>query len=166
MNLTESTDKNTSEEMKQPEKAGLIDRFIAKTIDLLVVATVISIIPGTGFYIGLAYIMLSDGFWSGRSIGKKLIGLRVVCSSDSGLENPCGFKESIYRNISFAAGYLLYGILLGIPFVGWLLAGLVIFVIIVFEYLILLGSQNGMRLGDELAKTQVLKNAQGVINVS
>jgi hypothetical protein len=63
-----------------------------------------------------------------------------------------GFKESIIRNLPLALAYLLFPL----PYIGWLLAG----GIVVFETLLILGNDQGIRLGDEIARTQVLDAGQ------
>jgi len=132
-----------SDELK---RAGLLLRIVAKVLDFILIAAVAEVAPKAGFYAGLLYLLISDGLFDGRSVGKLLIGLRVV--SITGGE-PCSMKESIVRNAPLGAGLLLYKL----PWIGW------IFIILVslVEFLILLGSKNGMRLGDELAKTSVVE---------
>lgn len=127
------------------KRAGLLLRAIAKTLDFIIIAAVGEVIPKAGFFAGLAYLLIGDGLFDGRSLGKKLIGLRVV-SADT--NEPCSFRGSILRNSIFGIGYLLYKI----PWLGWIF----IVIVIVFEFIILLGSKDGMRLGDEIAKTRVV----------
>lgn len=127
------------------KRAGLLLRAIAKTLDFIIIAAVGEVIPKAGFFAGLAYLLIGDGLFDGRSIGKKLIGLRVV-SADT--NEPCSFRDSILRNSIFGIGYLLYLI----PWLGWIF----IVIVIVFEFIVLLGSKDGMRLGDEIAKTKVV----------
>lgn len=130
------------------QKAGLLLRVFAKALDLILIAIVTELIPRAGFYAGLSYLLISDGLFDGRSIGKRLMGLRVVSVTGE----PCSMKESIIRNAPLGAGLLLYKV----PLVGW------IFVVAVsaLEFLILLGSKDGMRLGDELAKTLVMEESR------
>jgi hypothetical protein len=63
-----------------------------------------------------------------------------------------GFRESIIRNLPLAFAYLM----VPVPYVGWLLAG----AIVVFEALLMIGNEQGVRLGDEVAGTQVLDSGQ------
>lgn len=128
------------------KRAGLLLRAIAKTLDFIIIAAAVEVIPKAGFFAGLAYLLIGDGLFDGRSLGKKLIGLRVV-SADT--DKPCTFKDSILRNSIFGIGYLLYKI----PWFGWIF----IVIVSIFEFIILLGSKDGMRLGDEIAKTNVVK---------
>lgn len=135
-----------SEEFK---RAGVLVRTVAKILDFIIIAAAVEILPKAGFFAGLAYLLIGDGLFGGRSLGKKLIGLRAV-SADT--YAPCTFRDSIVRNSTLGIGFLFYKIV----WVGW------IFVVIVsfFEFIILLGSKDGMRLGDEFAKTIVIESAQ------
>ncbi len=126
-------------------RAGLILRVISKVLDLIIIAAVAEIIPRAGFFFFFVYHLIGDGLFQGQSLGKRLIGLRVVSIET---EKQCSFKDSILRNGIFGIGYLLYKI----PLLGWIF----ILIIFVFEFIILLGSKEKMRLGDEIAKTIVV----------
>ena len=143
----------------QPEafvKAKILNRVIAKSIDFLILAALLEIIPTAGYFAGLAYLLVGDGLFEGRSVGKKLIGTRVVlCESGQ----ACSFRESIIRNFIFAIGYVIYGILRIIPLIGPFFAIVIMVIILVLESLIMLGNDKGMRLGDELAQTHVVEEA-------
>ncbi len=126
-------------------KANILNRFIAKFIDFLVVAAIFQIPLQMSFLASLVYLLIADGFASGRSIGKQVIGLQVV------LPNPlrgASFKESIIRNFPLGVGFFFFHI----PLIGWLL----VLFIVGFESLLIIGNTKGHRIGDELAKTQVL----------
>jgi uncharacterized RDD family membrane protein YckC len=135
-----------SEELK---RAGLLLRTIAKILDFIIIAAAIEIVPKAGFFAGLAYLLIGDGFFDGQSLGKKLIGLRVV-SAES--EKPCTFRDSILRNSTFAVGFILSRVL----WFGWVF----IVIVSIFEFILLLGSREQMRLGDEFAKTVVIDSPQ------
>ena len=126
-------------------KAQVLNRGIAKLIDLFIVAAASQMIGPLGFLAGLAYILISDGFAGGRSIGKRLIGLQTVFP---GRREAAGFRDSIIRNLPFAVAQLAFAI----PYVGWLVS----VVIIGFEAVLILGNEQGRRLGDEVAGTQIL----------
>jgi hypothetical protein len=130
-------------------KAQPLNRFIAKLLDIIIVAAAERLVPPIGWLGGLAYLLIADGFSGGRSIGKRLIGLQTVVPRTHEI---AGFKESILRNLPLAVGYLLYPL----PYIGWVLA----FAITGFEALLLLGNDQGLRLGDEMAHTQVLDAGQ------
>jgi hypothetical protein len=130
-------------------KAQPLNRFIAKLLDLIIVAAADKLVPPIGWLGGLAYVLIADGFSGGRSIGKRLIGLQTVVPRTHEIG---GFKESILRNLPLAVGYLLYPL----PYIGWFLTA----AIAGFEALLVLGNDQGLRLGDELAQTQVLDAGQ------
>lgn len=126
-------------------KAQVLNRGIAKLIDLLIVAAAGQLFVPVGFLGGLAYILIADGFSGGRSIGKRLICLQTVLP---GQREAAGFRESIIRNLPFAVAQVAFAI----PYVGWLVS----VAIIAFEAVLILGNEQGRRFGDEVAGTQVL----------
>lgn len=126
-------------------KAQVLNRFIAKFVDAIIVAAVSQVTPPAGWLAGLMYVLIADGFSGGQSIGKRLIGLHTVIWSTRATS---GFKESIIRNLPLALAYLLFSI----PYIGWLLA----VGVTSFEALLIIGNTQGRRLGDEMARTQVL----------
>jgi hypothetical protein len=130
-------------------KAQVLNRFIAKLVDLLIVAAADKLVPPVGFLAGLAYILVADGFAGGRSVGKRLIGLQTILPR---AREAAGFKESIVRNLPFGLAYLMFEI----PYVGWMIATAMVSV----EGLLIIGNDYGRRLGDEIARTQVLDAGQ------
>jgi len=163
MNHSEPLSEQSPESRYELEKASFPGRMIARTIDLAIVVALYEIIPAIGFFAGLTYLLLSDGLFEGKSIGKNLTGLKVV---DRDNREPCGYKESVFRNFPFAAAFIIFGMFKVIPLLGWLISFAVIVGILIFESLVIVGSENGMRLGDELANTWVVDDKQGRINVS
>ena len=133
-------------------KAHVLNRFIAKLIDLFIVVAADEIAPPVGFLSGLAYILIADGFAGGKSIGKRLVGLQTV-RTDS--RDAAGFRESIVRNLPLGGAQLAFAI----PYVGWLAS----LAILAFEGLLIIGNEQGRRLGDEVARTQVLDAGQLVV---
>ena len=126
-------------------KAQVLNRFIAKFVDLLLVAAAGKIAPPVGWLAGLAYVLIADGLPGGRSVGKRLAGLQTVVPR---AREVAGFQESIIRNLPLGCAYLLFAV----PYVGWVATILVIG----FEVLLIIGNEQGLRLGDDLAHTQVL----------
>ena len=128
-----------------PAKANTLNRSIARFIDILV-ALLLARLPGyVGVLAGLTYITIADGLMGGRSLGKKVIGLRAVYRKDG---RGADFRASILRNSTIGVLYLIFLV----PIAGWALAvfGLA------FELLLVIGSPEGMRLGDEIASTVVI----------
>ena len=128
--------------------AGLLLRTVAKILDFIIIYAALEIIPRAGFFAGLAYLLISDGLFDGRSLGKKLIGLRVVAEDT---QTPCTFRSSILRNSTLGIGFLF----IKISWLGWIAVAIVS----IFEFIMLLGNTRGMRLGDELAKTVVVESS-------
>jgi uncharacterized RDD family membrane protein YckC len=128
--------------------SGLLLRVVAKGLDLILMAAMAEVLPRAGYLAALAYVLVADGLWGGRSLGKRLLGLRVVRLDGS----AAGVRESILRNGPLALGVLLWKL----PLLGWLLAAAVF----ALETLLMVGSPEGRRLGDELAGTEVLKEEQ------
>ncbi len=127
-------------------KAGILLRVIAKLVDFIIIALAIKAVPQVGYIAGLAYLLISDGLFDGRSLGKKIIRLRVISPET---RSQGTFRDSMVRNITFALSLLLYKI----PLIGWFFALL----ITVLEFLLMLGNEEGMRLGDDLANTKVVE---------
>ena len=44
-------------------KAAILNRVIAKSIDFLIIAALLEIIPRAGYFIGLAYLLIGDGLF-------------------------------------------------------------------------------------------------------
>jgi uncharacterized RDD family membrane protein YckC len=130
-------------------KAHVLNRFIAKLIDLFIVAAADQIAPPVGFLFGLAYILIADGFAGGRSIGKRLVGLQTMRADG---REPAGFRESIIRNLPLGGAQIAFAV----PWVGWLVA----VAILAFEGFLIIGNEQGRRLGDEVARTHVLDAGQ------
>ncbi len=130
-------------------KAYVLNRFIAKLIDVFIVVAADEVAPPVGFLSGLAYILIADGFAGGRSIGKRLVGLQTMRLD---VRETAGFRESIIRNLPFGLAQLLFAV----PYVGWLGSAAVL----AFESVLIVGNEHGRRLGDEVARTQVLDAGQ------
>jgi uncharacterized RDD family membrane protein YckC len=127
-------------------KASLLLRVMAKTLDFIVIAAAVRAVPRVGFLAGLAYLLIGDGLFDGRSLGKKIMRLRVISDSSSAQGS---FRDSMIRNAPFAAAMLLFNI----PLAGWIFPVL----ILTLEFLLTLGNGEGMRLGDDLAGTKVVE---------
>lgn len=99
------------------------------------VAIILVVIIGLlGLAWSLFYYLLRDGFGAGQSWGKKICGLMVVNLDDN---MPCDKGKSFVRNI-----------------VIWALSALAGLSIV--ELIMLLVHDRGFRLGDMLARTQVI----------
>lgn len=56
------------------KRASLLLRAIAKTLDFIIIAAAAEVIPRAGFFAGLAYLLIGDGLFDGRSFGKRSLG--------------------------------------------------------------------------------------------
>ena len=135
--------------MEQHEKPELVNRFLAKFIDFLIVGAFSMVLSPVGPLAGITYILISDGFRGGRSMGKYLIGLKVVRRSTG---KPCTFKDSILRNSTMGVVFLLSMV----PIIGWILLFTVGVAIVLFETYLVVTDENGTRIGDILADTVCL----------
>jgi uncharacterized RDD family membrane protein YckC len=87
------------------------------------------------YFIPLVYSFVKDGLGKGQSWGKKAVGLMVVHLPSN---TPCTKGQSFLR--------CLIGLLVNmIPFIGWLI-----------EPIMVLATQDGRRLADQAANTQVI----------
>ncbi len=136
--------------LKDYAKADLVNRFLAKFIDFLLIGALSQILKPVGPLAGLTYILISDGLFQGRSLGKRIIGLRVITKKE---EKECTFRDSIIRNLTPAV-VVLFSIL---PLIGWFLFFTVGIVILIFESYLIFTDEAGIRIGDILADTQVIE---------
>ncbi len=131
-------------------KADLTTRAVAGFVDCLLVIGLSRLPDVIGFLAASGYILVRDGLFAGRSLGKKVVGLSVSMADGSG--RTAGFRESIIRNIPLAAAYGLFMI----PYAGWALGPLAL----VVEWMAAMGDEKGMRIGDLLAGTSVVPDVQ------
>jgi len=127
----------------------LVGRFVGLLIDSLIAAPLywLAIIPVVGF-VGapalVAYWLCRDAFFGNQSIGKKVMGLQVVCDDGTRFS----FGKSAMRNIAY-----LPLIVLVIPLFGWLILPVNSLLMIVEVVLVLV---TGKRMGDFLGNTRVV----------
>ncbi|HHW20594.1 RDD family protein [Thermodesulfovibrio thiophilus] len=126
--------------------SNIFFRGIAKFIDFIIVVVLWKTFPGSGIFIGIFYLLISDGLFNGRSIGKKFLRLKVI---NIDRQSNADFRDSIVRNLPLA--FPLFFVL--IPIVGWL----IFFLIFAFEFILMVGDSEAKRFGDYLAKTSVIE---------
>lgn len=142
-------------------KASLGNRFLASLLDALImtgfaVPSIIFYVIGMQklsgydreeaiplfvlavflYFIPITYSLIKDGLSNGQSWGKKAVGLMVIHLPDN---TPCSFGQSFLRN-------LIMTLICFVPFIGCLV-----------EPVIVLASEDGRRLGDKAANTQVIE---------
>lgn len=134
----------------------LLNRLLAKAIDLIIVLA----LAGTDQLVGIAgplaallYVLIADGLFGGRSIGKRIVQLKVVNITSN---KPCSFKDSMIRNAPLGVGVFFYII----PFWGWVLWLVIGIPIVIMEIYLMKSLENYTRLGDTMAETQVLEDKE------
>jgi uncharacterized RDD family membrane protein YckC len=128
------------------QRADLTTRAVAGLVDFLLIIGLARLPDVIGILSAAGYILIRDGLFDRRSIGKKLIGLRVVSLEDSGSAST--YRDSIIRNVPLLLAYFLFLI----PYVGWVVG----LIALGAECLTAIGDKMGMRIGDLLARTQVV----------
>jgi uncharacterized RDD family membrane protein YckC len=126
------------------------NRLLAKFLDLLVVAAFASLPTWVGDAAGLTYALVADGLGEGQSLGKRIVGLRVL--GEGGL--PCTFLQSLQRNLTVALAVVL--LLQRVPFV-WPLFAAGGLLLLAFEAFLAATDDEGYRLGDHLASTRIVE---------
>ncbi len=120
-------------------------------IDFVIGGAACTVFLPVGILAGALYVVFADGLFSGQSLGKKLIGLRVMVVDAEGNERPCGFQDSMIRNLPYGVFFLLGTV----PFVRWLFF-LVGTVFLLAETYFALSDEEGIRIGDVYANTRVI----------
>lgn len=158
-------------------KADLVKRFLAVLIDGLLAGAIAFVfglfgtfMSGIGTLVGAFYILVRDGietpYTDGRSVGKKLIGLRPL-RLDGG---PMTVETSVRRNWTLAAGSLVSGVGsvlagMGLGLLGWpiMLLGGAVGLLGLVEAVLVLVDKDGRRLGDKTADTQVVEEVPATV---
>ena len=130
-------------------KVDLYDRIVAKLVDILVFGALALAVQPVGPVAGLLYLLISDGLAEGKSLGKRLIGLRVVSLKTKG---PPSLRESTRRNVPIAAVLLLWWI----PVAGKALFFTLGVAAVSVELYLLWSAVMGERVGDRWAGTVVV----------
>lgn len=90
-------------------------------------------------FLAMVYIVFRDGLFNGQSVGKKILGIRVVHTDG----RPISFVDSSFRNVLFLF-YPIYALTAAV---------------IVVEALVSLRDPQHRRLGDRIAKTCVVQKS-------
>ena len=139
----------------QHAKVSVVNRVIAKVIDLLIVIGVAwAVVYPAGPLLAFAYSLLADGMnfgpFRGQSIGKKI--LRICVRNIHG-KVPASFKDSVLRNAPVGVA-TFFGI---IPVWGWLVLILVGVPLMIMEIYLMMTVESGHRLGDVMGDTEVIE---------
>lgn len=140
-------------------KADLFKRIIASLIDG-VIASVLIYVPVLGGIVSTIYMLIKDTIayevtknpdFKNRSVGKKIMGLEVISLDGQDID----WTISLKRNLPIAIG----SVLSIVPIIGWILGGIIGFIISIIEVILVLTDGRGRRLGDKWANTQVVESA-------
>lgn len=131
-------------------------RLTAKLIDLFIVLLLSGIFYPITLIFGLVYAAFADSIQNGQSVGKKIIGLRVISVDDG---SPCNPKQSFVRNLPILIP-LFFSI---IPIWGWMFSFLLALPLIGLEIYLIYNLHSGHRLGDVMAETTVMAHDQNNI---
>ena len=110
-------------------------RMGAWLIDALLVLGIGMLFHVLGWIVTSAYWLCRDGLFEGQSVGKRLVGLKVVLQPDN---RRCTIKGSVIRNVL------------------WLVPIINVLMLITGLYA-LFNDPQGRHWGDRLADTQVVK---------
>jgi hypothetical protein len=139
-----------SEEEGSPyPKASLWLRGGARAIDIAIAYGLYRLTGPAGLVIAMLYVLFADGWLNGQSVGKKLLGVKVIFLPTRA---PARHRDSVLRNAPFGL-VLLLGMMpdLGLQaFIGGVL------VIGGVEAWRVWRDPFGLRLGDTWAQTQVI----------
>jgi len=132
-------------------------RFFAFLIDSII-AGLLSNLPVIGGLLGAGYFVVRDGLelevMDGRSLGKHLMGLRVVRLDGQTMD----VETSVRRNWMWGLGPV-FAVVAEVPLFGPLVAALLSFLalaVLLYEAYLVFTEAGGRRWGDELAGTQVV----------
>lgn len=134
-------------------KADILERYLAKFLDFLIAGAFFAFPSFVGPLAGITYILISDGLKGGRSLGKRIIGLKVIALASAA---ECDFRRSIIRNGIFGAALLIYFILGWIPYVGKIIGSIPLLAAVIIEAVLVYSDENGARFGDRIAGTMVV----------
>jgi len=136
-------------------RVSIVNRFVAKVIDMLLVFAVAVILPyPLGPLVGFAYSLFGDGIhWGkfhGQSVGKKIMHLQVISSVH---RRPATYRDSVFRNapVGIATFFAI------IPVWGWVILALIGLPLLCMEIYLMLTVENGHRLGDVMGDTEVVE---------
>ncbi len=135
-------------------KFAVAQRVAAKMVDLILVGLIGVLLPTFLAPIaGFVYSLVGDGLnrwgFKGQSVGKRLMGLRVVRFPGGG---PVRMRDSAIRNLPIGVA-TFFAI---IPLWGWVICILVGVPLMLIEITLMLRMKDETRLGDIMAGTHVV----------
>lgn len=126
-------------------------RIMAKGIDFIIAFFFILLFYPWGVFFAIIFLSVIDAAHQGESVGKKLLGFRVISLED---HQPCSIKASVIRNLPVSLPFVF----LLIPFWGVILFFCIFIPCCLLELFYILRLDSFHRLGDVLADTTVIAN--------
>ncbi|MDH4469249.1 MAG: RDD family protein [Bacteriovoracaceae bacterium] len=126
-------------------------RVIAKGIDVMIAFLIAFVLYPWGILLGVLFLSIIDAANYGESIGKRIMGFRVVSLKDG---SPCQIKASFIRNLPLTVPFFC----LIVPGLGWVLFIFLIIPLVAMEIYLIFKLDSFHRLGDVLADTTVVAN--------
>lgn len=151
--MNEGVTYNSRTDAEAFSKAEYLERFLAKFIDFLVMGAIFMFPGFVGPLAGMTYLLISDGLGGGQSLGKRIIGLKVISLTTGA---PCDFRKSIIRNSPFAILMIFFYIVGWIPYLGKLLEAAATLAVFGIEIALIYTDDLGARFGDRIARTLVI----------
>lgn len=136
---------------RSPHRVAKLARTIAKLIDFAIIFGLAILFYPLGILLASLYVVMSDSLQNGQSVGKRIMGLRVISLEDG---RPCTIKQSIIRNLPL----LIPLIVAIIPIWGIFLAAILLIPLTGLELYLIYSLDSGLRLGDVMADTTVMGN--------
>lgn len=136
-------------------KADVMERYLARVIDFIIAGAIYGFLRGVGPIAAITYILIADALFQGQSPGKRIVGMKVISldREDAG----CDFKESILRNAILALVLVAYLLIGWIPYLGIVVVVVAGVVVFFTEAAIVYNDRKGIRFGDRIARTMVVK---------
>lgn len=141
---------------------GVVFGVIGTIIKVFVSDILGALVFAFGALVQCGFILLRDIVMKGNSLGKHLMKIKLVTSAGA----PVDMMQSIKRNVVFAlpsVTWLIYSIISLIPFLGCFAAvlqfivGLGVLAFTVWEIITITKDPNGIRWGDQIAGTMVVR---------
>ena len=134
-------------------KTTVFQRISAKGIDLMLLAALYFLgnvlFPYLGLFAACLLSSFQDATGVGQSVGKKIIGLRVM---DDVTGSSCSFENSFFRNLPLT----LFIFLSAFP-ICWGFALILVVPVLILEFYFISTIDTGVRLGDIMGNTLVVE---------
>jgi uncharacterized RDD family membrane protein YckC len=117
--------------------------------DLMVCGALVALMHRAGAAAGALYLLLADGLLRGQSLGKRMLGIKVMHVPT---QRGAGARQSMLRNFPMA----VLGILAMGPSAHWKVLAAASLAVLGYEAFRILLDPLGLRLGDAVAATQVV----------